>query len=192
MCFGPFWANADAAVDTRWAALRVFLHLQLTRQIGRHVDLGGEPLVGQQLRHAVQSLHSERVVGVWEKIDHRHRPLRQANLLRDESDARATWLTLPRHTPLARHAVGQVGPSTRVRRSSPLQDQCRLLQGADQVSGWRRGPWRDVREIIFIGSAATDSNMSRQNPFTSFLNNNRRKYYTFMGKIQSWHQNSLK
>lgn len=144
------WTSAlTQRLHTRWAGLRVFLHVQLTRQVGRHVDLGVEPLVGQQLRHAVQSLHSERVVGVWEKIDHRHRPLRQANLLRDEADARPAWLTLPCRTPLARHAVGQVGPATRVRRSIPLQDQCRLLQGADQVSGWRRGPFRDGRDIIF-------------------------------------------
>lgn len=130
-------------------ALRVFLHLQLTRQVGRHVDLGVEPLVGQQLRHAVQSLHSEGVVGVWEKIDHCHRPLRQANLLGDEADAGPTWLTLPCHTPLARHAVGQVGSASRVRRSSPLQDQCGLLQGADQVSRWRWGPLGDGKESIF-------------------------------------------
>ena len=133
---------------TRKAALNVFLHLQLTRQVGGHVHLGVEPLVGKQLRHAVQSLHSECVVGVWEKIDHGHRPLRQANLLRDEADARPTWLTLPGHTPTTRHTVGQVGPAPRVRRSSPLQDQCGLLQGADQVSRWRRGPLKDGKEII--------------------------------------------
>lgn len=186
------WTSAlTQHLHTRWAGLRVFLHVQLTRQVGRHVDLGVEPLVGQQLRHTVQSLHSERVVGVWEKIDHRHRPLRQANLLRDEADARSAWLTLPCHTPLACHAVGQVRPATRIRRSSPLQDQCRLLQGADQVSGRRRGPLRDGREIIFICSAATDSNMTRQHSFASFINN-RSKYYTSTGKIQSWNQNSLK
>lgn len=121
---------------------------KLTWQVGRYVDLGVEPLVGQQLRHAVQSLHSEGVVGVWEKVDHRHRPLRQANLLRDKAHAGPTRLTLPRHAPLARHAVGQVRPAARVRRRGPLQDQRRLLQGADQVSRWRRGPLRGGGEII--------------------------------------------
>lgn len=131
-----------------------FLNLKLTRQVGGNVDLGVEPLVGQQLRHSVQSLHSEGVVGVWEQIDHRHRPLRQAELLRDEADAGATRLTLPRHTPLACHTVGQVRPAPCVRRCSPLQDQRGLLQGADQVSGWSRRSLRNGMEITFISSAA--------------------------------------
>lgn len=141
LCFGSRFPHAVSGV-------KAFLHLQLTRKVGRHVDLDVEPLIGQQLRYAVQSLHSECVVGVWEEIDHCYRPLRQANLLRDEANARPTWLALPCHAPLARHAVGQVRPATRVRWSSPLQDQCGLLQGADQISRWRRGPLRDGREII--------------------------------------------
>lgn len=116
------------------------IFLKLTRQVGRYIDLGEEPFVGQQLRHAVQGLHGERVVGVGEEIDHRHRPLRQADLLGDKADTRPAWITVPGRAPLARHAVGQVRPATRVRRCGPLQDQRRLLQGADQVSRWRRGP----------------------------------------------------
>lgn len=136
-----------------------FLNLKLTRHVGGNVDLGVEPLVGQQLRYSVQSLHGEGVVGVWEQIDHRHRPLCQADLLRDEADAGATRLTLPRHTPLARHAVGQIRPAPRVRRGSPLQDQRRLFQGADQVSGWRRWSLKNGREITFINSAAAGISM---------------------------------
>lgn len=112
---------------------------RLTRQAGRHVDLCVEPLVGQQLWHSIQGLHSERVIGVGKKVDHSHSSFCQADLLRHESNARPAWLTLPPDALPAAHAVGQVHPAPGVRRSSPVQDQRGLLQCVDQVSGWGRG-----------------------------------------------------
>lgn len=88
--------------------------LRLTREAGGHVDLGEEPLVGQQLRHPVEGFHGEGVVGVWKKIDHRHRPLRQAHLLGHEANTGTARLALPQQTPLATHTVGQIQPAARV------------------------------------------------------------------------------
>lgn len=115
----------------------------LTGQAGGHVDLGVEPLVGQQLGHPVQRLHGEGVVGVGQKVDHRHRLLRQAHLLGDEADAGPARLALPAHAAPARHAVGQVRPAARVGRRRPLQDQRGLLQRVDQVSRRGRRPCGD-------------------------------------------------
>lgn len=127
--------NLQKKVDSRTT-------LKLTGQAGRHVDLGVEPLVGQQLGHSVERLHSKGVVGVGQEVDHGHRPLRQAHLLGHEADAGPARLALPPHAPPARHAVGQVRPASRVGRRVPFQDQCGLFQGVDQVSRRGRGPWR--------------------------------------------------
>lgn len=124
-----------------WLFLNI--KLELTRQARWHVDLGVEPLVGQQLWHSIQCLYSECVVGVGEKIDHSHRSLRQAHLLGDKADARPARLALPPDAPPARHAVGQICPASCVRWCGPFQDQCGLLQGVDQVSRRGGGPWRD-------------------------------------------------
>lgn len=128
-----------------WIFVRLFsnIKLELTGQARRHVDLGVEPLVGQQLWHSVQRLDSKCVVGVGEKIDHSHRSLRQAHLLGNKADAGPARLALPPDAPPARHAVGQICPASCVRWCGPFQDQCGLLQGVDQVSRRGGGPWRD-------------------------------------------------
>lgn len=130
-----------------------FLKLKagLTRQAGRHVDLGVEPLVGQQLGHAVQGFHGERVVGVGEEVDHGHRSLRQADLLGHEADAGAARLALLGDAPPAPHAVGQVHPASRVGRRGPLQDERGLLEGVHQVSrGGGRSCGGNTKKDLFL------------------------------------------
>lgn len=121
----------------------------LTGQACWHVDLGVEPLVGQQFWHSVQSFDSESVVGVGKKIDHCHSSLCQADLLRYKTNACPTRFTLPPNTPPASHAVGQIHPASCVGWCIPLQDQRGLLQGVDQVSRWGGGPY-ERQDIVFL------------------------------------------
>lgn len=107
------------------------------------------PGEGAQVRHPVDCIDLEGVVGVCQKVHHCHRGVGEPALPRQEPHvvaARLAHLGAP-STFLANDVEGDVFPASGVQRPAPVQDDRGLVDVRDHIS-W--GRWRSCerkREI---------------------------------------------
>lgn len=113
-------------------------------------DIERDVLVGVasgQLRHAVDGLQQEAVVGVGLQVSHHHRGVGHAHPPWQEAHAGPALFqapTLGQKTP-AQHVVAHVATSAGVGRQRPLQEHTGLVDVGNETAGGRGRTWRSRR-----------------------------------------------
>lgn len=104
-------------------------------------------VAGGQLRHAVDGLQQEAVVGVGLQVGHHHRGVGHAQPPRQEAHAGAALLqaTPLWQQPPAQHVVAHVTTAARVGRRRPLQEHAGLVDVGDGTAGGRGRTWKRRR-----------------------------------------------
>lgn len=120
---------------------------RLTSLVGCDADSSKLPGEGAEVRHAVDGVDLEGVVGVCQQVHHGDRGVGEPALPRQEPHVVAAGLALPAAPSalLADNVEGDVLPAPRVQGPAPVQDHRGLVDVGDHVS---RGGWRSCEREI--------------------------------------------